>query len=258
MEIILVITLIGLITGSFLEAFTYRIPREINVSKGRSKCVKCKKTISWYDNIPLLSFLILKGKCRNCHKPISIRCPAIEIGTAILFVIIYINQNIIINNIAWLPNNFYSLLYLLFLAILLIAIFIIDLEHQIIPDFLVFIGLLITLLLMLFFNSELIYVHLFAGASAALALLFLNLITLGKGMGLGDVKFALFAGTVLGFPLILLWLLMAFIIGAVIGVLLIITRFASLRDKIAFGPFLVISFLIVLLTGEYLYGIFWI
>src|SRR5260221_14472708 len=115
--------ILGLVIGSFLSAFTYRFPRDISTAKGRSKCPRCGSLISWYDNIPLFSFILLSGKCRNCQKPISIRYPIIELTTAVVFVVVGFN---ILN---------------LVLACILISIFVIDFEHQIIPDELIFIGL---------------------------------------------------------------------------------------------------------------------
>ena len=217
----------GLIIGSFLGALTYRLPRNISVSKGRSKCPNCNEEIRWYDNVPLFSYLILKGRCRSCGVKISPRYPLIELGTAISFLLIG-------------PNIFN-----LILGSILIAIFVIDLENQIIPDNLVFIGLFIVLLEFITFNSPL-FTNLLAGFVAALILLFLNLITKGKGMGLGDVKLAILIGCLAGIEKIHLWLFFSFLTGAIVGIILILMKKAKLKEEIAFGPFLIIGYLLLI------------
>jgi len=238
---IYILFLIGLVVGSFLEALTYRLPRGESVLRGRSKCPKCKKTIRWHDNIPLISFALLSGKCRDCGEKISTRCPLIEISTAVIFVFIW---------------QFYTgrlpLPLVFVVSSLMIAIFVIDLEHRIIPDSLTFLGLGVVLILFLVTDIPLLYIYLASGAGAALFLLLLNLVTQGRGMGLGDVKLALFSGLVLGYPVVILWILIAFIAGALVGIILIAMGRAKLKQKIAFGPFLVFSFLISLMFGEYI------
>jgi len=224
--------LFGLIIGSFLTALTYRIPKRLSISKGRSICPNCKKQISWYDNIPLLSFILLMGKCRNCKKRISLRYPIIELATAITFVIIGFN------------------VFNLILASILISIFVIDWEHQIIPDEFVFGGLVVLVFILLIANSELLFSNLLAGFLSALILLFLNLVTKGKGMGLGDVKLALLLGGIVGINLFWIWLFFSFVVGASIGIILMGIKKATLREKIAFGPFLIIGLVLAILFGQ--------
>lgn len=238
----LFIAVLGLVMGSFIGALTWRFPRRESIIKGRSHCDNCGKKIGWFDNIPLFSFLILKGRCRNCRKAISLRYPLIELSTALIFLFIF-----------WATASHWILFfYLLILSVFLIPIFIIDFEHQIIPDRLVFLSLgLIWGMLLLSSNAD-FFQHLFWGFSAGLFLLSVNLITKGKGMGLGDVKLALVGGTFFGWPLTPLWLFAAFLTGAITGIILIILGKARFGKQIAFGPFLIISFFIVLLWGNLL------
>src|SRR3989344_2966290 len=128
----LTIFVFGLAIGSFLSAYTWRWPRGISIAKGRSICDNCKKQIAWYDNIPFFSYLILGGRCRNCRKKISLRYPLIEVSTAILFVVTVC----LLGGLGRL--GFPLTAYYLLLTAILIAIFIIDLENQLIPDGLVF------------------------------------------------------------------------------------------------------------------------
>lgn len=220
--------IIGLVFGSFIAALTYRYPRQISNIRGRSFCDNCKRKIKWYDNIPLLSFILLGGKCRDCKEKISLRYPLIEIVTAVGFCI-----------------SGFSIISLILFMILEI-IFIIDLENQIIPDIFIFIGIII---LLLTFNFA-PFTNMFAGFISATFLLIVHLLTKGRGMGLGDVKFAVLGGLIVGLSLSPIWLLIAFLTGAALGIILILGGKAKLKSKIAFGPFLVISIPITLLWGQ--------
>lgn len=224
MEYILLI-LLGLVVGSFLSVVSYRIPRGLQFVKGKSFCDNCKKELRWFDNIPLFSFLFYGGFSRCCKKRISIRYPMIEFATVIGIIFLY-------------PNYFFIILFLLTLSI-----FIIDLEHQIIPDELSW----LVLLLGLFTVHSLPFTALFSGFFASLLLLTIHLITRGRGMGLGDVKLAIALGTWLGWLDSIKWLMTAFIIGGIVSTILLLLRKANLKTKIAFGPFLIIAFWIILL-----------
>lgn len=219
---------IGLVFGSFIAALTYRYPRSISNIYGRSFCDNCKNKIKWFDNIPFLSFILLGGKCRDCSEKISWRYPVIEILTAICFTLIGFN-------IVWL-----------ILFCLLEIIFIIDLENQIIPDVFIFTGLFFTLFTV--HGSQ--FTNLFSGFISATFLLIVHLLTKGRGMGLGDVKFAVLGGLIVGLPLFPIWLLIAFLTGAILGIILILGRKANLKSKIAFGPFLIVSIPVTLLWGQ--------
>ncbi len=226
-QIFLLVT--GLAFGSFVAALSYRYPKQISILGGRSFCDNCKKKIEWYDNIPLVSYIVLFGKCRHCGYRISLRYPLIEFATAIGFVLIGFQ------------------VFQLILLCLLELIFVIDLETQIIPDVFIFVALLIHLLapvqLSVFANS-------LAGFSAASFLLLIYLATKGKGMGLGDVKFAVLGGMITGGALFPIWLLLAFLTGGIVGTILILGKRAGLKDKIAFGPFLVAAIPVTLIWGQ--------
>jgi len=226
--------LLGAVFGSFVSAYTFRYPKGIAVTKGRSFCPHCKAQIVWFDNIPLLSFLILGGHCRHCHKKISFRYPLIELIAAVGFLII-----------GW--NFFWLIMFLI-----LLSIFVIDLEHQIIPDSLVFPGLALSL----FIASPALYGNFFVGFLAATLLLLVHLATRGRGMGLGDVKFAVLGGMLTG-ALMPIWLLAAFLTGGIAGVILIFAGRAKLKTKIAFGPFLIIAIPACLIWGEKILVLLW-
>ena len=239
------LAIFGLVVGSFLGAYTFRYPRGISVLRGRSFCPKCKKNLAWHDNIPVLSFLLLKGRCRNCSKSISLRYPLIEIATALGFVGIW-----------FLSLEPVFLIFLILIFSLLVAIFVIDLEQKIVPDELVFAGFGLTVFYLLLISPSTLFTSLAAGFGAALFLLLVHLATRGRGMGLGDVKFAVFAGTLLGWPMMPVWLFTAFLTGAFVGTILVLAKKVSFGKQIAFGPFLVMSLIIVFIWGEKLINLF--
>ncbi len=197
----------------------------------------CRAEIKWYDNLPLLSFLLLGGRCRSCGKKISVRYPLIELATAIGILGIYV-------------LNLKSPIFLILILLTTISIFVIDLEKKIIPDELIFLGLGLTILALLLGWDDNFYLHFLGGFSSSFFLLLIYLVTGGKGMGLGDVKYALFAGTFLGFPKSVSWLFLSFLTGAGVGVILILVGRARLGKHIAFGPYLAASFLVTAIIGE--------
>ncbi len=228
----------GLVVGSFLGALSYRWPRGMSVVGGRSFCPHRKHKIAWFDNIPVISFILLGGKCRNCHKKISLRYPTIELAGGLGFVGL------------GLIRSGWELPYLLIVFSILVAIFVIDLEHQLIPDNLVFFLLIITYSLLLTTSAPDFYARVASGFAAALFLLSIHLITRGRGMGLGDVKFALFGGTFFGWPGLLTWLYVSFLTGGALALILILSGRARLKQKIAFGPFLIVGLAIAFIWGE--------
>lgn len=259
----LLIFVLGLIIGSFTAAFTYRLPRSISITYGRSYCPKCKAQIAWYDNIPLLSYFLLKGKCRNCAKTISFRYPVIELSSGLIFVYFYYFLSLcgypgLKNSIVCLWESRLSDLaffYLIFLTVILISIFVVDFEHRLIPDQLVFAGIVLNMLVLIFIAPELIYGRFFAGFAAATFLLVLHIVTLGKGMGLGDVKLGILGGLILGPENTVVWLFLSFISGGLVGVIMIMFKKAKFGKQIAFGPFMVFGLLVSLIFGNNLFAL---
>jgi prepilin signal peptidase PulO-like enzyme (type II secretory pathway) len=257
----LFIFLLGLIFGSFLTSFPYRLLAGESMPKGRSRCPLCTHQINWYDNIPLISYFFLKGKCRNCKKPIPWIYPLIEFLTAISFVFIF---NTFLSCEALSSSPFctisfsiglFALPFFFFLVVSLFALFITDMEEQIIPDELSFLLFIVSFFVLVGSGTDAVYSSLLAGFLSALFLLLLHLGTLGRGMGLGDVKLALSLGLILGWPYVVVWLMGSFVLGAVIGVLLIAFGQAKFGKHIAFGPFLVLSFFIVFVFGDKLVSV---
>jgi leader peptidase (prepilin peptidase) / N-methyltransferase len=237
MDNFFMLTLLGvfaLVFGSFVSAVTYRIPKGLGFVSGRSFCDSCKKELRWYDNVPLISFLLYRGASRCCGKKISIRYPLIElsslIGAITLFYLLTFYQ--------------FILMYLLFLVLL--AILVIDLEHQIIPDELNW----IVLILAIFVTNGSLITSLFSAFLLSFLLLFLHIITQGRGMGLGDVKLAIPLGLILGLEKGICWLVASFILGGIVASVLLILKRVNLKTKIAFGPFLIVGFWIIILMDR--------
>jgi prepilin signal peptidase PulO-like enzyme (type II secretory pathway) len=206
---------------------------------GRSYCPKCKKTIPFYDLVPLFSYLMLGGKCRFCSKPISIQYPIIELSTGFLFALAY-----------YISGFSLSLLFYLPIFMLLVLIFIYDLKHLEIPEVFSWLFLALAILAGLLTNIYSIDSFLLGGLVGGGILGILVGISDERWMGSGDIKIGLGFGFLLGYPSALLFLFLSFIIGAVFGVVTILVKKGKLKSQIPFAPFLIVSAIITLLFGQ--------
>ncbi|MGB9911053.1 MAG: prepilin peptidase [Microgenomates group bacterium] len=241
----LVLCVLGLCVGSFVNCLVWRLHQGLSPIGGRSICPSCKKQIRWYDNIPLVSFVLLKGRCRDCHSPIPYHYPLVELSGGILTLIVFYSQGI------FLKENFLFLIFNLLITYLLLAIFLSDLLYMTIPDQIVFSGIIISLVfLFLTYPLSEIFKFLISGFVFAGFFYLLRLFTKGKGMGLGDVKLAGLMGLVLGWPKILVAFYFAFLTGAIVGVILILLRKKRWGEHIPFGPFLSGATFINLIWGN--------
>jgi leader peptidase (prepilin peptidase)/N-methyltransferase len=237
---------LGLAIGSFLNVVIWRVPRKESVVRPASHCPQCETPISPRDNIPVLSWLFLSGKCRHCKNPIPVRYPLVEAGCGVLFVAVAARFGA-----SWeLPA------YLVLTAALL-AISIIDLEHFIVPDRITApltvsaLGLL-GLAAVAEGNGWRFGRTLLGGVAYFAFLLLLNILY-PKGMGMGDVKLAFSLGLYLGWlgwGQVFLGGFLAFLLGAVVGVTLIATKIKSRKDVVPFGPFLALGAMLTILWGD--------
>lgn len=247
MAVLIIFFLFGLFIGSFLNCVIHRLWYEGSFLQGRSYCPKCKHKLNWYDLIPVLSLLILKRKCRYCGKKISWQYPIVEIGTGILFVSLFHFQII---SPQLTISFFVDACLLLLIFCFLIIIFVYDLKHYIIPDRVVYPAILISGIWHLIFKRCDILNALYAALGAFLFFLLIFLISKGKWIGFGDVKLVFFMGILIGFPNILAALFSAFLIGAIIGIGLILFGKKGLKSEIPFGPFLVTGTIIAMFFGH--------
>ncbi len=233
----------GLIVGSFLNSIIYRLSIEESFLFKRSYCPRCKHILNWQDLFPVFSFLILRGKCRYCHQKISWQYPLVEILTGLIFLLIFNLQSSIYN----LP----FLIFNLIISCFLIVIFVYDLKHYIIPDKVVYPAIAISFLYRIIFNFQFqISNYLYSALGAAAFFLIIVLISQGKWMGVGDIKLAFLMGLILGWPNILVALFLAFLIGAIIGLMLIAFGKKKLKSEVPFAPFLVTGTFLALFLGE--------
>jgi len=236
------VLVLGLCIGSFLNCVIYRLETKKTL-KGRSFCPKCKKQLEWYDLVPVFSFLVLGGNCRNCKKKISWQYPIVETLTALIFLLIFSAQGGPASG--W---NFLSLIFWFYVASVLIVIFIYDFKHYEIPDKVLFPAIAITIIYDIFFSGD-IFNFLLGSLIGFLFFFSIFFVSKGKWMGFGDVKFAILMGLLLGVSNTLLALFLAFFFGAIIGVILMIGEKKGLKSEIPFGPFLVSGTLLALLWG---------
>lgn len=216
----------------------FRIPKGISIIKPNSFCPHCKKPIEWYENIPLVSYLLLRGKCSGCQKQISIRYPFVELVTGCLFLYLFIKYNL------GLEFFFY-----VFFFCSLIVISGIDFSYQIIPDILSIPGIFIGLVFQIMKGN---FVLGLIGAVFGGGLILLIRVIGGwtykkEVMGLGDVYLSAMIGAFVGFPLIITSIFIGAFVGAVLGVIYIIATHQSRESPIPFGPFLAIGGVIVII-----------
>jgi len=244
--------LFGLIIGSFLNAVIYRLQIGDSAFHGRSYCPYCSHTLLWQDLIPVVSFLLLGGRCRYCKSEISWQYPLVEISTALIFLLIISNQ--------FLNVQILQTFYLFTIASLLIVLFVYDLKHYILPDKILLPAIGIVVVYQLFVwvishwglirNFEALANPFFAGVLAASFFLTIFLLSRGRAMGFGDVKLAFFMGLFLGWPNILVALFFAFSTGAIIGVGLMLLKKKGLKSEVPFGPFLIGGTFFALFLGD--------
>jgi len=239
--LIIVAVVYGLIIGSFLNAWAYRLAHGEKITAGRSHCPKCGAQIRAYDNVPLVSWLLLRGKCRDCGEPISWRYPLGEAATAALFAAVAA-----LDGLSWLLVP-----HLLFVSAL-VLVSQVDLEKKIIPDIAILPVAALGLPLMIVLGSAPWWQWPVAGLGAAGFLFLISEVYFRirhvEGMGFGDVKLALCMGVYLG-PAVVPALFLGFIGGAAVGVILIGGRRGDGKTAIPFGPFLAAGAILALFFG---------
>lgn len=254
--------LLGLAVGSFLNVLIYRTAKGESWVTGRSRCDHCQQKIAWYDNIPLLSFLWLRGKSRCCGRNIPRSYPLVEFMTGSLFVWWYLAGSLFFKlTISPLPTL--QPLFWLLVGILLLVIFVTDLLYMIIPDSAVISLLVLTLAYRFYLTitgvmqlHDLIWT--FWGMLIGLGVIGgLWLVTQGKGMGLGDVKYTAPMAWLLGWPKILVGLFLAFMSGGIVASLLLLLGKKKFGQKVPFGPFLVVGTVLSLLVGDAIFSWYW-
>jgi leader peptidase (prepilin peptidase)/N-methyltransferase len=227
------VTLMGLAIGSFLNVVIYRLPRDLSLSFPPSNCTACHAPIRWFHNIPLLGYVLIGGRCAACRAPVSIRYPIVEAVTGAVFL-----WHFLVIGPEWL------LIVRLAFAAAMVALFAIDLEHQILPDEItlggIVVGFAASLVLPPGWLSSLIGIIVGGAVPWAIAEAYLRVRGI-EGLGFGDVKMLAMIGAVLGWPLMLLTLLLASATGALVGVGLMVAGRGGRQLKLPFGTFLAVG-----------------
>ena len=241
----IIIFMIGLVIGSFSNVCIYRLPRNESVIFPASHCPSCNQSIKWYDNIPLLSFLILKGKCRYCQNRISAQYPLVEFLTGYLYLVLFLLYGLQLK----------TFVYMLFCSALIIITFI-DLKEQIIPD-VISLPFIVLGFLLSFFLKNITPVDSLLGILSGGGILLLiavagSYLFKREAMGGGDIKLAAMVGAFLGWQLTLLSLFLGFFFGAFIGVIVLFKNKGKNEksDSIPFGPFIALGSVISLFFGQ--------
>jgi leader peptidase (prepilin peptidase) / N-methyltransferase len=240
---------LGLIFGSFGTVVAYRVPRRENIVSGRSKCPNCGRTIGPLENIPVLSWIVLRGRCRNCGEPISPRYPLIELATGLLFALAVWRFGVTVTGVVY-AAFFWSL----------VVLTVIDLEHKLLPNRIVYptflvgwAGLVASALIDSNVGAERLRsaafgMLIFGGFLFAVAFIY------PAGMGMGDVKLAFSLGAFLGYAggvrLVLVGMFLSFVLGGVIGLIVMGATGKNRKMQIPFGPFLAGGTVIAIAVGQ--------
>jgi leader peptidase (prepilin peptidase) / N-methyltransferase len=271
--------LIGLFVGSFLNLVSDRVVRDEQVIKGHSKCEFCGNTLRAKNLIPVFSFLFQRGKCSFCGEKLSVYYPLSEIITALCFVVAAMYTHLVTD---FNLTNILMFVYLLGSFCFLVILFLTDSKYQLLPDKIVFSAIIFTVVsVLIIYSVDLKLYHdrlqsdsfgkyllqagfwkqavtsyvkgliILIGSSFLISLFFLLLIiiTKGRGMGGGDVKLGFLIGVFNGVPYNLLAIFLGFLLGAIYSLLLIVFRRKSLKDTVAFGPFLILGAVISFIWG---------
>ncbi|PZU48256.1 MAG: prepilin peptidase [Microbacterium sp.] len=240
----------GALIGSFLNVVIWRVPQGMSIVHPPSACPNCGSRVAPYDNVPVISYLVLRGRCRNCHEPISARYPLIEAATGVVFALVTLGAFLNWWPLAVLPA-------LLYFAAISIALTMIDLDTHRLPNVIVFpsyfvVGALLILASVLTGDYVALLRAAIGGAALFGAYLLLTIAYPG-GMGGGDVKLAGVLGMILGWfgwASLIVGAFAAFLVGGIVGIALMLGRRASRKSAIPFGPWMLLGAWIGIAAGE--------
>ncbi len=232
----------GLAIGSFLNVCIYRLPRRESLMYPGSHCPVCNRSLAWFENLPLSSWLVLRGRCRTCRTPIPVQYPLVEAITAAVFVGAYFIYG-------WTPLLAARLLF----ACAMIVLFVIDLQHRILPNAITLPGIVIGFILSFFlppgWRSSLVGLLAGGGVLFAIGESYYRLRGY-EGLGMGDVKMLAMIGAFLGWPLMLVTLVLASFAGSAVGVGLLVSRRGDMKAALPFGTFLAVGALVAAVAGD--------
>ncbi len=236
------VTLLGLMLGSFMNVCIYRLPRGLSPVRPRSGCPNCGHLLAWYENVPVLSYLVLRGRCRKCRVPISPMYPVIEAFTGAVFLAGYL----------WYGPSALLVVRLAF-AWAMIALFVIDYQHQILPNVITIPGIVLGIVANVLAGpgwiASIVGAAVGAGTLYAIAEIYYR-VRHEEGLGMGDVKMLGMIGAFLGWKLVLLTLVISSFLGSIIGVFVLVSRKESLKYAMPFGTFLAVGAVVASVVGD--------
>ena len=251
--IYILLFVLGSIIGSFLNVCIYRLPRHEKIGLTRSHCPHCNQIIRWYDNMPFISYIILRGRCRHCGKHISFRYFVVELLTALMLCMLWWKFGVV--------SPILVVIYGIFISLLIVGTFI-DLDFLIIPDVITLSGIVIGLVAGSFYplmmKTQVWYYGLFrsflgilvGGGSLYLIAIIATAILKREAMGMGDVKLLAMIGSFLGWSWTFFTIFCSSLLGTTVGLTLVVMKKADVKGKIPFGPYLAMGAVISLFWGQ--------
>ena len=236
----LVVIFLGLSIGSFLNVCIYRIPNEESISYPPSHCTNCSYKLKWYDLIPVLSYILLKGKCRGCSEKISLQYPMVEILNAIVYLLIYMQYGV----------SEYTIKYML-LTSLMIVIGMIDFKTKFVFTATTAFGVAISSIFIVYTwiesgNFPLDYI--IGGLIGFLVIALIVILT--RGMGEGDIEIAVVCGLFLGAKATIFMIFLSFILGGIVATFYLVKKLKGKKEEMAFGPYLAIATIVSMFVGN--------
>lgn len=242
LSFLLLSVIAGLIVGSFLNVCIYRLPRRESLNWPASRCTACERPLAWYENVPIVSWIALRGRCRTCGAAVSIMYPLVELSTALVFagaVLVYDVTPLMVVRVVF--------------ACALIVLFAIDLRHRILPNVITLPGTAAGFVASLFLPPGWVssLMGIVAGGGVLFAIAEIYYRTRGReGLGMGDVKMLAMIGAFLGWPHMLLSLVVASFSGSLVGLVLIASRRGGMQAALPFGTFLALGAIVAAVAGD--------
>ncbi len=257
----LFIFILGLVLGSFVNALEYRVEKNISIG-GRSFCPKCKHLLAWYDLVPVFSWIGLGGKCRYCKEPISAQYPIVEVISGFSLVIMAFSygiagriQSLLIGTPVGIYYAFLLLLGAAIVSTVLILVALHDYKTGYVLSGYVYLAAAVALVLAVytvdgFAGWQVLQLYIYTALGAALPFGLIWAVSRGKWMGAGDIELAFLIGLLLGWPGTIISMYFSFIVGSVVGLLLVLNKRTKLKSEISFGPFLIAGVYFALLFSQ--------
>lgn len=242
----ILIFVLGLVVGSFLNVVVFRIDNLKTIWLSRSHCPKCKKTLLWYDMVPVLSYLVLHGKCRFCKTKISSQYPIVEFFTGLAFLLLFLMFGLT-----------FALFFYLVIFSILIVVFVYDLKFQMVPESFVWVALVLALLGSWYFGNFGFWNMILGGVVGAAIPGILVWVSKERWMGSGDIKIGAILGALCGYPVVLFGMFLAFLVGAIVGLIYIKVVGKTIKAAIPFAPFIIFAAYVSVMYGAAIVSWYW-